>query len=116
VADLDATRQAIAEEYTRRSSESAALIAQSEREVTEAEDALTRIRADYMRGAITAEHWQSFQAQLTEAREPAARKLWSTSAHVRTRSSRPSMRRLQLASPRFVKWLPERSRVRKGWR
>jgi site-specific DNA recombinase len=73
VFDVEATRQVIAEEHHRRSNENTASIAQAEREVAEADASLTRIRADYTRGAITAEQWQAFQAELTETREAAVR-------------------------------------------
>jgi DNA invertase Pin-like site-specific DNA recombinase len=75
VFDLDATRQVIAEEHDRRSTDYAALIAQAEREATQAEEALVRIRGDYMRGALTVEQWQGFEAELTETREAAAREV-----------------------------------------
>jgi hypothetical protein len=75
VFDLDETRRVLAEEHARRSSESGVLIAQAERAVTEADAALVRIRADYTRGAITAEDWESFRTELTETREAAAREV-----------------------------------------
>jgi site-specific DNA recombinase len=75
VFDIQETRRTIAEEHARRSSENAALIAQAEREVAEADASLTRIRADYSRGAITAEQWQGFQVEHTEAREAAIREV-----------------------------------------
>jgi DNA invertase Pin-like site-specific DNA recombinase len=73
VFDLDETRRVIAEEHARRSSENEVLIAQAERAVTERDDALVRIRADYVRGAITAEKWNEFEAELTQEREAAVR-------------------------------------------
>jgi site-specific DNA recombinase len=81
VFDLDATREVIAEEHARRSSENATLIAQAERAVTEADVALTRIRADYVAGAITAKQWQGFEAELTETRDAATRELEQLTAN-----------------------------------
>jgi site-specific DNA recombinase len=75
VFDVEQTRQVIAEEHDRRSSENTALIAQAERAVTEADASLARIRADYTRGAITAEDWDGFRTELTETREAAVREL-----------------------------------------
>jgi DNA invertase Pin-like site-specific DNA recombinase len=75
VFDIEATRQAIREEHGRRSAESAALIGQAERAAAEAEASLARIRADYTRGAITAEDWEGFRTELTEAREAALREV-----------------------------------------
>jgi DNA invertase Pin-like site-specific DNA recombinase len=73
--DLKATRKTIAEEAKRRDTETTIMVRQAERAVTEVEAALTRIRADYTRGAITAEQWQGFEVELTEAREAATREL-----------------------------------------
>lgn len=71
VFDVDATRQAIAEEHARRTAESAALIAQAEREVSEVDASFSRIRADYVAGKLDAEDWQSFRDELTERRTAA---------------------------------------------
>jgi hypothetical protein len=66
--DVAATRQAVAEEHSRRTAESAALIAQAEREVSEVDAAYSRIRADYVAGRLDAEDWHSFRDELTERR------------------------------------------------
>jgi site-specific DNA recombinase len=81
VFDIEATRRTITEEHTRRSSESAALIAQAERAASQAEANLARIRGDYVRGALTVEQWQGFERELTEAREAALREVEQLTAH-----------------------------------
>jgi site-specific DNA recombinase len=68
VFDVEATRQAIAEEHGRRADESEALIAQAEREVSEVDAAYGRIRADYVAGRLDAEDWRSFRDDLAARR------------------------------------------------
>ena len=49
-----------------KAAEAIALAASADREEAEAEAALVRVKADYKRGAITAEQWAELQAELQE--------------------------------------------------
>jgi primosomal protein N' len=75
VFDVTATREAIAQEHSRRSAESAALLADAERELSQTEASLARVKADYVRGALAAEDWRELRRELTEQREAAEREI-----------------------------------------
>jgi DNA invertase Pin-like site-specific DNA recombinase len=81
VFDIDETRRVIAEEHVRRSSESAALIAQAERDAAKADASLARIRADYESGKLGVDDWMEFRTDLTERRDAATRQAVQLTAH-----------------------------------
>lgn len=64
--DEAAERERLLAAAQAKGAESRELAAQADREEQEAEDALVRIRRDYQRGAITAEDWHAFRAELEE--------------------------------------------------
>jgi hypothetical protein len=64
VFDLDATREAIAEERDRRLVESQALIAQADAAAGQADADLARVKADYRAGRISAEDWSELRAEI----------------------------------------------------
>jgi hypothetical protein len=59
-------------------------IVEAERDATEAEDRLDRVRRDYLRGALTAEHWQGFKAELEPERQAATAALDRLKANYET--------------------------------
>jgi site-specific DNA recombinase len=77
VYDEEGTRATLAESAQRRIEEARSLAEHAERQEGEAEASLARIRADYKTGAISADEWASFRAELEEeqtaAREEAHR-------------------------------------------
>ena len=66
VFDVEATRQAIADEHARRTVENSTLLQDAEHAVSHSEAALARVRADYVRGALKVEDWETFRDELTE--------------------------------------------------
>ena len=62
--DVDATRQAIAEQHDLKLAEFLALEARADREVAKVEEALAKIERDYLYGTLPAAAWHSLNAKL----------------------------------------------------
>jgi hypothetical protein len=62
VFDVEATRQAIAEEHSRRTNESTVLIAQAQRALADAEAAVARVERDYLAGNLKPERYERLTA------------------------------------------------------
>jgi site-specific DNA recombinase len=70
--DCDAMVREYEERRSLRLTEVSARLAEAERELQQAEARLERVRRDYLRGALTAEQWHDFEAELEPERRAAA--------------------------------------------
>lgn len=78
--DAERSRQLIADRTAERRRTAAEQLAAAEKERAEADEALERVRRDYMRGAITAEDWLDLRPRLEEELEAASAALEPLSA------------------------------------
>lgn len=69
--DIDETRRRLQAKRESDATLAVEALAQAERELAKADDALARIKADYKAGKITAEDWADFREELGREREAA---------------------------------------------